>query len=135
MAHAGWGETPKKTSEPAGKTAQRRSRRVVQTIRIKVFALSSDGKPVEREAETLVVSRNGARIHTDLPLQLGAAIRVMVLRTGTVADAIVTWVSPESNYEFGIELTQAIDIWGVHLSRSASLPPHLPVTKSPRKEG
>ncbi len=135
MAGAGWGETPKKRSEPAGKSNQRRSRRVVKAIRVKISALTSAGIAIERDAETLVVSRYGARIHTDLPLQLGTAIKLTVLSTGTVADAIVMWVSPESNYEFGIELTQATDIWGIHIPRSASPYPHVPAAKHPKKEG
>jgi len=112
MAHAGWGETPK-IPQPPGKVNQRRSGRVVETVRVKISSLSPDGKLLEREAETLVVSRNGARIHTDLPLQLGSAIKLAVLSTGTVADAVVTWASPESDFEFGIELTHASDIWGI----------------------
>ena len=105
-----------------GKTNQRRSRRVVETLRVKISSFSPDGKLLEHEAETLVVGRYGARIHTDLPLQLGSAIKLTVLSNGSMADAVVTWVSPESNFEFGIELTNANNIWGVPLVPSASSP-------------
>lgn len=102
-----------KTPRPPGKTNQRRSRRVVETIRVKISWLSPDGNTLEREAETLVVGRHGARIHTDLPLPLGAAIKLTVTGTGVQSDAVVTWISNDSPYEFGVELTQAGDIWGI----------------------
>ena len=113
MAQAGWNVTSKSHD---GKMNHRRSRRVVQSVRVKISWISDAGKPIEHEAETLVISQHGARIHTDLPLQLGATVKVTVLSTGSAADAVVTWVSPESPYEFGIELTQAIDIWGSNFS-------------------
>ena len=100
---------------PDGKTNQRRSRRVAQSIRVRISSVSSDGQVQEREAETLVVGRYGARIHTDLPLQLGAAVKLTVPNTGRQADAVVTWVSEESPYEFGVELKEASNIWGVTL--------------------
>ena len=119
MAHADRGEA-RKTPPPDGKANQRRSRRVVETIRVKISSLSPDGQLMEHEAETLVIGRYGARIHTDLPLQLGASIKLTVLNTGAMADAVVTWISPESDYEFGIELTNASDIWGISLPPSAA---------------
>lgn len=98
---------------------QRRGRRVVENIRVRIASLSSDGKLVETEAETLVVGNYGARIHTNLPLQLGATIKLSVPSTGSQADAVVAWVSQESPYEFGVELTKPNNIWGINLPPSA----------------
>jgi PilZ domain len=121
MASTGWWKKMPAAPQPNdGKQNQRRSRRVAQSIRVKISSQSPDGKVLEREAETLVVGRYGARIHTDLPLQLGSSIKLTVPSTGGQADAVVTWVSEESPFEFGVELKQASNIWGVTLVPSSA---------------
>jgi len=92
--------------------AQRRSQRVVRNISLIISTVSSDGAVVEGVAETLVVGKHGARIHTNVPLLLGAVVKIKVSATGRQAEAIVTWVSSESVYEFGLELLRPTDIWG-----------------------
>lgn len=63
-----------------------------------------------------MVAKHGARIHTNVPLQLGTVVKITVFATGRQAEAVVTWVSKESLYEFGIELLRPTDIWGVAIS-------------------
>lgn len=89
----------------------RRSRRILRTIELVISSISEHGQLAEGPAETLVISKHGARIHTNLTLLLGSVVRVRIPSTGAQADAIVTWVSRESSYEFGIELLNATEIW------------------------
>ena len=93
-------------------TAERRSQRVVRNIRLIISTVTSDGAVVEGAAETLVVGRHGARIHTNVPLLRGAVVRIKIFATGRETEAIVTWISNDSPYEFGIELAGSTDIWG-----------------------
>ena len=97
-------------------TSQRRSQRVVRNILLTISSVTTNGRAVEGAAETLVVGKHGARIHTNVPLLVGAAVKVTVFGTGRRADAIVTWASNESPYEFGIEFLRPTDIWGVAIS-------------------
>jgi hypothetical protein len=92
--------------------SQRRSRRVLRTITLTISAVTSDGRVVEGPAETLVLGKHGARIHTNVPLLVGATVRITIPATGRQADAMVTWASPESPYEFGLELLRTRDFWG-----------------------
>ena len=97
-------------------TAHRRSQRVVLTIPLTISSLTSDGRVIEGPAETLVVGKHGARIHTNVPLIIGAPVKITVFSTGRQAEATVAWASPESLYEFGIELLGPADIWDVAFS-------------------
>ena len=45
--------------------AQSRSRRVVRTIPLTISSVTNDGHVIEGAAETLVLSKHGARIHTN----------------------------------------------------------------------
>lgn len=96
--------------------AQRRSERVVRNILLTISTVTNDGRVVEGAAETLVVGRHGARIFTNVPLLLGAVVKITVSGTGRQAEATVNWASSESLYEFGIELLRPTDIWGVAFS-------------------
>lgn len=97
-------------------TAQRRSERVVRNILLTISTVANDGRVLQGAAETLVIGKHGARIHTNVPLRLGAVVRVTVCTTGRQAKAIVNWASSESVYEFGIEFLRPTDIWGVAFS-------------------
>ena len=90
--------------------AHRRSARSPRVIKIGISAVLPDGRVVTGPAETLVVGKFGARIHTKLRLTLGSLVKI-TMGDKPHAEAIVTWASKESPFEFGIELTTAKDFW------------------------
>lgn len=93
-------------------TESRRSTRVPLQITIEILGAS---EPLTCKGETVVVNLHGALISCSRELQPGMQIVVHVYITGKKASARVVNVHPENPSQFGIELDQPINIWGVML--------------------
>lgn len=92
---------------------QRRSVRVLVTIPLLISGRKSDGTRFDGTAETIIVNKHGAKIRTQETLTCGLEIRIAILSPYRWQMAQV--VRQEAEGEFGIELTQAENFWGVYL--------------------
>ena len=98
--------------KPENFQEHRRSTRVPLEVSIEVD--SDPSHPVVRGA-TVVVNLHGALIRTEAPLQPASSIKVTVYLTSKSAQARVVYASPANPLEYGIELNQPQNIWGVSL--------------------
>jgi hypothetical protein len=91
---------------------RRRSVRVLTTIPLLISGRKSDGTRFEGTAETVIVNKHGAKIRTQEKLSCGIQIRIAIVSPYRFQMARV--VSEESQDEFGIELAEAQNFWGVY---------------------
>jgi hypothetical protein len=97
----------------ASPSAQRRSVRVLVSIPLRISGTKPDGNRFEGTAEATVVNMHGAKIRTQEAITTGMTIRVIMLSPYRFQMARV--VKQEAEGEFGIELEQAQNFWGVYL--------------------
>jgi hypothetical protein len=86
----------------------RRSTRVLSDVVIEV-----KGEKFAYAGEALTVNLHGALIKTAARLDWGTALMIYVHRTGKSARARVVFVSKEDSSQYGVELEDAENIWGV----------------------
>lgn len=89
----------------------RRSTRVATDVLIEV-----KGEKFAYAGEAITVNLHGALIKTAARLDRGTAITIYVHATGRAARARVVFVSHHLLPEYGVELEQAENIWGVEPS-------------------
>jgi hypothetical protein len=89
---------------------ERRSTRVSLKVDIVAQGVS---EPLECDGETIVVSRHGALIWTNIPLRVEMKIEIHVIMTDKRAPAKVVYVDPERPRVCGIGLGQPENIWGL----------------------
>ena len=102
---------------------RRRTMRLTLRIPLKIEIKQIDDTYLTFDAWTTVVNKNGARIESDLAsqeksgLNLHQEVAITVPASGKSATARVAWVSKDENengnYEFGVELEEAENLWGV----------------------
>lgn len=88
----------------------RRSSRVPLKITIDVETASGTN---ECAGETIVVNLHGALIHTECELHVDETITVHVYLTGKSSKARVVNVMGAEQHQYGIELAEPKNIWGV----------------------
>jgi len=93
-------------------SAQRRSARVLVSIPLRISGTKPDGTRFEGTAEATVVNMHGAKIRTREALTTGMSILVAMLTPYRLQKAQV--VKQEAEGEFGIELEEAQNFWGVY---------------------
>jgi hypothetical protein len=93
----------------------RRSSLVPRAITVDI---DTGGEPRSCPGETVVVNLHGALINSSCDLSLGESITVHVYLTGKSAKARVVNIAAADNSQYGIELTEAKNIWGVSLPPS-----------------
>ncbi len=86
----------------------RRSTRVATDIVVEL-----KGEKFAYAGQTVSVNLHGGLIRTAAPLELGAVVTVYVHRSGKSAPARVVFRSPSEPFEYGIELEQPENIWGI----------------------
>ena len=91
---------------------QRRSVRVLTTIPLLISGRRADGTRFDGTAETIIVNKHGAKIRTQEELVCGVQIRIAIVEPYRFQMARV--VSQEAPQEYGIELAQAENFWGVY---------------------
>lgn len=105
------------SAPPGSGTERRRGERVLLRVPIKVYATAHDGSHLNESAETAVVSRYGALIHTTLPLKMGSTLELRNNFSEETEKFRVVWVNEkakEGKYDAGIEiLTPRDDFWGI----------------------
>lgn len=109
---------PAKEKEKGG-AERRRSARIELHIPIRVQGTSSNGQPVNENAEAEQVSSQGARIKAKTEFRLGTAMKVENLQTRQSAEFRVVWVvlKDQGKWQLGLEMTKGqTPIWGVDLS-------------------
>lgn len=81
------------------------------------------------EGETVIVNLQGALIATEVALKVGMKISIHVYMTDKHAAAKVVYVDRDMPLQFGIELAEPQNIWGVHLPPNDwnDAPEHEPV--------
>ena len=77
----------------------------------------ASGKAFKENTRTVIVNKHGAKILTTHQLGLGGELTVENRSLGQVARANVVWLGekrgPKDPYEFGIQLIEAQNIWGI----------------------
>jgi hypothetical protein len=94
---------------------QRRSTRVPIQVLLQLQAAES-GSTELCQGETVVVNLHGALIETKARLKPGMKVGVYVPMTDKSADATVVHFKTDSPFQFGIELNEPINIWGIALA-------------------
>ncbi|HVZ59663.1 MAG TPA: PilZ domain-containing protein [Terriglobales bacterium] len=113
---------------------KRRTQRVMFRLPL-VVSVKGKESHTHFQAETMDVNREGAKIRSEAPLEMGFQIRIAVLEPYRSAKASVVWISPKGN-EYGIELENPGNFWGIAFppddwKEPSALPEsllHVPVT-------
>jgi len=92
---------------------RRRSTRVLLRVPIVIRGLDSDGQDFEAQAETIVVSKHGARIRAGRPLPLGSEIIVAIPKTSREERAKVVWKDEQAPDQYAIALQHPENLWGI----------------------
>jgi len=103
------------------KVEKRRSDRLMLTIPLRVEGVDEKGQPFEGEARTIILNRDGARIHSKPPLRGAQVINLVNLITKRSAKfRVVGPTEPfgESGGEWAVmSLEEAKNIWGIKFPR------------------
>ena len=110
----------------------RRSTRIGMRTPVRLQIQHQDGSNESVEGYSIVVNKHGARIEAGKPVLNGATVRqIKVLASGAFGSGKVVWINEGLNdkgkYEFGVELDDDKNIWGVFF------PPDDWGLKSPRR--
>ena len=96
---------------------RRRGERVLIRIPVKIYAVGKDGRHINENAETMVVSRFGALLRLSTPLKHGTSLELTNNFTEKTERFRVIWVADkpkEGKFDVGIELaTPKEEFWGV----------------------
>jgi len=94
---------------------RRRSTRVLLKVPLVLEALDRKGQSYSTHAETIMVSKHGARLSTEQPLVKGSEIFVTVQRTRRreKARVVVAWEDSPGVKECAIELSNPENLWGI----------------------
>ena len=90
----------------------RRSSRILVSIPLLISGKTEDGTRFEGTAEAVIVNKHGGRIRTSEKLSSGMQIRIAILSPYRFQMARV--VREEAAGEFGVELQEAENLWGVY---------------------
>jgi len=90
---------------------KRQTRRVLLAVPL-VISGKIGGSAVRVLAETVDVSREGAKVRLTTPLEVESQIRVAALNPYRYTRARVVWARPQSN-EYGIQLLTPQNFWGI----------------------
>src|SRR5579884_2940904 len=91
----------------------RRSSRVLVTLPLAVSGQQSDGSHVSGAAETILVTRHGAKIRSTVPLEPKMEVRVAMLAPYKWRVGQVVWADSGES-EYGIELFRPENFWGIY---------------------
>ncbi|HLJ85869.1 MAG TPA: hypothetical protein VKZ53_03550 [Candidatus Angelobacter sp.] len=83
------------------------------TLPLAVSGQREDGSHVSGAAETILVNKHGARIRSAVTLEPSMEVRVAMLAPYKWRAAQVVWANSREN-EYGIELDQPENFWGVY---------------------
>lgn len=95
----------------------RRSSRVHVRIPATISGTYPDGRTFRHETHILNVSKFGASLETDLPLEVGMVVNVVPTFRLQAAVFRVVWAGrsgPSRTREFGIEYVEVCDLLGVN---------------------
>ena len=96
-----------------GKRPPRESRRSTRVPLRVMISVQGGATDLTCEGMTVVVNLHGARLSTEIGLNIGMSISIQVHLTGKQAAARVVYVDPSNPLHCGIELAQPQNIWGV----------------------
>ena len=95
----------------------RRSTRVEFVTPVILTGRGALGREFSEDTETIVVNLHGAKALTNNAIRVGAILRVKVVPTGVVADAICVWVGErvagQTTHEIAFQLVKPTNIWGL----------------------
>jgi len=94
---------------------RRRSTRVLLKVPLMLRGLDINGESYTARAETIMVSRHGARLSIDRELVKGSDVSVTVPKTGRTQKArvVLAWENSPGVHECAIELASPENLWGV----------------------
>lgn len=96
---------------------RRRSERLLLRVPVKVFSKTKDGRPVEVDAEVVIVSHHGALLRSASPLPWGSVIELFNKYTRQQASFKVIWCSDRSvseRWDVGVETgVSSEEFWGI----------------------
>ncbi len=95
------------------KRCVRRSGRLPLSTRLIITPAESQSK-FRADSQTIDVSLHGARIHTDINLETDMRIRVFQPWRNRIQDGRVIWARVTGIQEYGIELADPEDFWGIN---------------------
>lgn len=102
---------------------RRRGERVLIRIPLTVHGLAKDNKHITEDAETIVVSRNGALLRCRSIFKIGGHVEITNGFTKSCEKFRVVWSSEQpkqGHYDIGIEfLTPHEDFWGIRFPAPA----------------
>jgi PilZ domain len=103
-------------TKQAESSSFRRSARVHVYVPVVISGKLPDGKPFSEETLIMSISKYGAKVKTDLPLQVGMQVKIQPKRRRETANFRVVWKGREGTPregEVGIEYVKVSNFLGV----------------------
>ena len=99
-----------------GSVPYRRSARIQARIPVTLSGTLADGKPFKEETYVITVSKFGCRLKTEIPLKVGAQVKLQPRNRGDSAPFRVVWVGRRDTSrsgEIGVEYIKLSSLLGV----------------------
>jgi len=103
-------------AKDVGSIPFRRSARIQARIPVTLSGTLADGKPFKEETYVITVSKFGGRLKTEIPLKVGAQVKLQPRNRSESAPFRVVWVgSKDTSHhgEIGVEYIKLSSLLGI----------------------